>query len=82
MKVLIPIVKRKKLGPKIVDVVFNDYAKNNYAYRFLIIKLEIIGIYTNTIVKYHDTTFFKDVLPINLDNMFLFRHEPLYLSTP
>ena len=60
-KVLVPKHKRKKLGPKIVDAVFLSYAKNSYAYRFLVIKSELLSIDVNTIVKFCDATFFESI---------------------
>ncbi|KAL0430542.1 UNVERIFIED_CONTAM: Retrovirus-related Pol polyprotein from transposon TNT 1-94 [Sesamum radiatum] len=63
-KVLIPEHKKKKLGPKTVDVVFLDYVEISYASRFLVIKSEILGIEVNTIVEFRDAVFIEDVFPM------------------
>jgi hypothetical protein len=44
----VPINKKHKLGPKIVDCVFLGYVHRSIAYRFLVIKLEVSVIYVNT----------------------------------
>ena len=49
-KVLIPLPKRTKLGPKTVDCVFIGFAINSAAYRFLIIKSEVSDMHVNTII--------------------------------
>ncbi|KAL0431414.1 UNVERIFIED_CONTAM: Retrovirus-related Pol polyprotein from transposon TNT 1-94 [Sesamum radiatum] len=56
-----PRNKRKKLGPKTVDVVFLGYVESSYALRFLIIKSEISGIEVKTIVEFCDAVFIEDV---------------------
>ncbi|KAL0409510.1 UNVERIFIED_CONTAM: hypothetical protein Sradi_1885400 [Sesamum radiatum] len=63
-KVLVPEYKRKKLGPKTIDVVFLGYVETSYALRFLVIKSEISSIKVNTIVEFRDAVFIKDVFPI------------------
>ncbi|KAL2230679.1 UNVERIFIED_CONTAM: Retrovirus-related Pol polyprotein from transposon TNT 1-94 [Sesamum indicum] len=63
-KVLVPEHKRKKLGPKTVDVVFLGYVETSYALRFLVIKSEIPGIEVNTIVECRDAVFLEDVFPL------------------
>ncbi|KAL0378969.1 UNVERIFIED_CONTAM: Retrovirus-related Pol polyprotein from transposon TNT 1-94 [Sesamum radiatum] len=59
--VLVPEHKRKKLGPKTVDVVFLGYVETSYALRFLVIKSEISSIEVNTIVEFCDIVFIEDV---------------------
>ncbi|KAL0427568.1 UNVERIFIED_CONTAM: Retrovirus-related Pol polyprotein from transposon TNT 1-94 [Sesamum latifolium] len=65
-KVLVPEYKRKKLGPKTVDVVFLGYVETSYALRFLVIKSEISGIEVNTIVEFRDVVFIEDVFPMKM----------------
>ncbi|KAL2232464.1 UNVERIFIED_CONTAM: hypothetical protein Sindi_1426400 [Sesamum indicum] len=56
--------KRKKLGPKTVDVVFLCYVETSYALRFQVIRSEIPGIEINTIVEFHDAIFLEDIFPM------------------
>ena len=66
--------KRKKLGPKIADVIFlgpkivDDIFLGNRetttAMRFLVVKSDIDGIVVNTIVEFRDATFFEKVFPM------------------
>lgn len=63
---LVPKHKRKKLGLETVDIVFLDYAKNNHAYKFLVIKFEISGLDVNTILELRDATFFKDAFLVKI----------------
>ncbi|KAL0458384.1 UNVERIFIED_CONTAM: Retrovirus-related Pol polyprotein from transposon TNT 1-94 [Sesamum latifolium] len=65
-KVLVPEHKRKKLGPKTVDIVFLGYVETSYALRILIIKSEIPGIEVNTIVEFRDAVFIEDVFPMKI----------------
>ncbi|KAL0393078.1 UNVERIFIED_CONTAM: hypothetical protein Sradi_2530600 [Sesamum radiatum] len=65
-KVLVPKHKRKKLGPKIVDVVFLGYVETSYAFRFLVIKLEILSIKVNTIVEFRDVVFLEDLYSMKI----------------
>ena len=39
------------IGPKTVDALFIDYADNNIAYRFLIIKSDVQNIHVYTIME-------------------------------
>ena len=60
-KVLIPLPKRTKLGPKTIDCVFIGFAKASAAYRFLVYKSEVHDIHVNTILESIDAEFFEDV---------------------
>ena len=62
-KVLIPLPKRTKLGPKTIDCVFIGFANANAAYRFLVYKSEVHDIHVNTILESIDAEFFEDVFP-------------------
>jgi hypothetical protein len=44
----VPINKKRKLGPKIVDCVLLGYAHHSIAYRFLVIKSEIFDVHVDT----------------------------------
>ncbi|KAL6180044.1 hypothetical protein ACLB2K_046713 [Fragaria x ananassa] len=62
-KVLIHDPKRKKIGPKTVDVVFLGYAHHSIANKFLVINSEIEEISNNTIIECRDATYFEDIFP-------------------
>ena len=62
-KVLIPLPKRTKLGPKTIDCVFIGFANASAAYRFLVYKSEVHDIHVNTILESIDAKFFEDVFP-------------------
>ena len=62
-KVAVPIPKKVKIGPKIVDCVFIGDAHNSSAYRFLIHKSEIIDMHANTIIESRNASFFENVFP-------------------
>jgi hypothetical protein len=48
-KVNVPITKKRKLGPKMVDCVFLGYAHNSITYRFLIVKSKVYDMHVDTI---------------------------------
>jgi hypothetical protein len=56
-----PINKKRKLGPKIVDCVFLGYAHHSIAYRFLVIKSEVSDVHVDIFLESHDVTFFKNI---------------------
>jgi hypothetical protein len=57
----VPINKKCKLGPKIVDYVFLGYAHHSTAYRFLVIKSEIHDVHIDTFLESCDVTFFENI---------------------
>jgi hypothetical protein len=57
-KVAVPIPKKIKIGPRIVDCVFIGYAHNSSAYQFLIHKHDIPDMHVNTIIEYRNASFF------------------------
>jgi hypothetical protein len=63
-KVNVPITKKRKLGPKMVDYVFLEYAHNSISYRFLIVKSEVYDMYVDTIFESRDATFFENIFPM------------------
>ena len=62
-KVLIPIPKMTKVGPKTVDCVFIGFANHSAAYRFLVIKSENPNVHINTIIESNEAEFFEGILP-------------------
>jgi hypothetical protein len=60
-KVNVPINKKRKLCPKIVDCVFLGYAHHNIAYIFLVVKLEIPDVHVNTFLDSHNVTLFENI---------------------
>jgi hypothetical protein len=66
----VPINKKHKLGPKIVDCIFLGYAHRSIAYKFLVIKSEMPDVYVDTFLESHDVTFFENIFPMkNSHNM-------------
>jgi hypothetical protein len=63
-KVNVPINKKRKLGPKIIDCVFLGYAHYSIAYRFLVIKLKVHDVHVDTFLESCDITFFENIFPI------------------
>ena len=59
-----PIIKKRKLGPKTVDCVFLGYAKRSVGYRFLVVKSEVPDQKVGTIIESRDATFFEDIFPM------------------
>jgi hypothetical protein len=59
----VPINKKRKLGPKIIDCVFLGYAIHGVGYRFLIINSEIPDMHVGTIMESRDATFFRMNFP-------------------
>jgi hypothetical protein len=64
VEVNVPINKKRKLGPKIVDCVFLGYAHYSIAYRFLVIKSDVPDVHVDTFLESHDVTFFENICPI------------------
>ena len=60
-KVMVPIPKRIKIGPKTIDCIFIGYAINSSAYRFLVHKFDIPDIHVNTIIKSRNALFFENI---------------------
>ena len=61
-----PIVKKRKLGPKTVDCVFLGYAFHSIGYRFLVVKSEVPDMHVGTIMESNDATFFEDIFLVYL----------------
>ena len=62
-KVMVPIPKRIKIGPKTIDCIFISYAINSSAYRFLVHKFDIPDIHVNTIIESRNASFFENIFP-------------------
>ena len=62
-KMVVPIPKRIKMGPKTVDCVFIDFAHSSTAYRFLIYKSDIPDLHVNTIIESRNASFFEEIFP-------------------
>jgi hypothetical protein len=60
----VPINKKRKLGPKIVDCVFLGYVFHSIVYRFLIINSRVPDMLVGTIMESRDATFFEDEFPM------------------
>jgi hypothetical protein len=60
----VPINKKRKLAPKIVNCVFLEYAHHITTYRFLVIKSEIPDVHIDTFLESRDVTFFENIFPI------------------
>ncbi|GKA43538.1 auxin efflux carrier component 2 [Tanacetum coccineum] len=73
-KVQIPLPKRTKLGPKIVDCVYLSPAKNSAAYRFLVYKSNIEDICNNIIIESTEADFFE--------NIFRYKDKEKQISNP
>jgi hypothetical protein len=73
----VPINKKRKLEPKIVDCVFLGYAFYNIGYRFLIINSGVTNMLVGTIMESRDATFFEDECPMKIthDNEPTISHE-------
>ena len=62
VKVMVPIPKKIKIGPKTIDCIFIDYAINSSAYRFLVHKYDIPDIHVNTIIESRNASFFENTI--------------------
>ncbi|WCJ29313.1 Retrovirus-related Pol polyprotein from transposon TNT 1-94 [Euphorbia peplus] len=62
-KVMAPLPKKMKIGPKTVDCIFIGYAHHSNAYRFLVYESKNPEIHKNTIMESKNATFFETVFP-------------------
>ena len=63
-KVNIPINKKRKLGPKIMDYVFPGYGQRSIDYRFLVVKSEVLDMHVDSIMESRDAIFFENIFPM------------------
>ena len=66
-KVLLPELKKQKLGPKTFATMSIGYAKNSAAYRFLVTKSENSLVDVNTIIETKNADFFENIFPMKLN---------------
>jgi hypothetical protein len=76
----VPVCKKWKLGPKIVDCIFLGYAQHSAAYNFFIIKSEIPDVHANTMTESGDATFFENIFPMK--DSAASSSQPTYISAP
>ena len=63
-KVMLSNPKKRKIGSKTSDCTFLGYAKHNVAYRFLVLKSDVIE--HNTIVERKNVEFFEHIFPLKV----------------
>ncbi|CAH9068398.1 unnamed protein product [Cuscuta epithymum] len=61
-KVLLPDPKKRKIGSKTSDCIFIGYAECSAAYRFLVLKSDVLNC--NTIIETKNAEFFESVFPL------------------
>jgi hypothetical protein len=61
-KVLLPEPKKRKIGSRTCDCMFIGYAGNSAAYRFLVLKSDVLE--KNTIIESKNAEFFESVFPL------------------
>ena len=81
-KVMVPIPKMIKIGPKTIDCIFIGYAINSSAYRFLVHKYDIPDIHVNTIIESRNASLFENIFPSKnaCDGSFLKRTHDTAIS--
>ena len=62
-KVEVPLPKRVKIGPKIIDCFFIGYDVNSKAGRVLVHKYDNLEIHVNTIIESDNIDFFENIYP-------------------
>ena len=62
-KVMAPLPKQMKIGPKTVDCIFIGYAQHSNAYRFLVHESKNPEIHKNTILESKNASFFENIFP-------------------
>jgi hypothetical protein len=63
-KVSVPITKKCKLGPKMMDCVFLGYAFHSVRFRFLVVRSGVPDLLVGTIMESRDATFFENISPM------------------
>src|SRR6185437_6637032 len=58
-KMSVPIIKKRKFGPKTVDCVFLGYAIHSVGYRFLKVKSGVPDMHVGIIMESRDAIFFE-----------------------
>jgi hypothetical protein len=75
-KVMLPEPKRKKIGSKTSDCMFIGYAENSAAYRFLVLKSDVLD--HNTIIETKNAEFFEHICPLKEK----ISHTPIINNSP
>ena len=65
---MLPDPKKMKIGSKTSDCLFSGYAEHSVAYRFLVLKSDMIEY--NTIMETKNAKFFEDVFPLRYSASF------------
>jgi len=65
-KVMLPDPKKRKIGSKTSDCMFLGYAEHTAAYRFLVLKSDVIE--HNTIVETKNVEFFEHIFPLKVSD--------------
>ena len=62
-KVILPDPKKRKIGSKTFDCMFIGYENNSAAYRFLVLKSDVLE--SNTIIETKNANFFEQIFPLS-----------------
>ena len=62
-KVMLPDLKKRKIGSKTSDCMFIGYTSNSAAYRFLVLKSDVLE--SNTFIETKNAEFFEQILPLS-----------------
>ena len=60
---MLPDCKKRKIGSKTFNCMFIGYASNSAAYRFLVLKSDVLEY--NTIIKTKNAEFFEHIFPLS-----------------
>ena len=71
-KVILPEPKKRKIGSKTSDCMFIGHANNSAAYRFLVLKSDILE--SNTIIETKNAEFFEHIFPL-FEKNFSYTHN-------
>jgi len=63
---MLPDPKKRKIGSKTSDCMFSGYAEHNVAYRFLVLKSDVIE--HNIIVETKNVEFFEHIFPLKVSD--------------
>ena len=62
-KVMLPELKKRKIGSKTSNCIFIGYAEHSATYRFLVLSSDVLD--SNTIVETKNAEFFERIFPLN-----------------
>ena len=66
-KVMHPNPKKRKIGSKTSNCLFIGYAEHSAAYRFLVLKSDVLDC--NTIIEIKNVEFFEHKFPLKTNNI-------------